>query len=185
MAQFRITLIRHGKPLCDRPAMLSADAYQRWLNVYDAAEVYETPPTKLSAILNTERTQTLLCSGMRRSISSAYLLLPEGRWQSLSIFNEAPVAVPSLLLILPTPIWTALGRILWLLGRRSNESPRTCRSRAHSAADLMLDVAKTSDVVLVGHGWMNRMIINELRQRGLKVYATSGAGYWRCVSLSR
>lgn len=161
--------------------MLSADAFRRWLTVYDAAEVDDSPPAKLAAILKPQKGQILLCSSLRRSVSSALLLSPEGGWQSLTLFNEAPVAVPSFPLIMPAAIWTALGRVLWLTGWSSVENMRACRVRAHSAADMMINAAKTGEVVLVGHGWMNRMILGELRKRELKVCATSGAGYWRHV----
>lgn len=161
--------------------MVSAEAYRRWVAAYDAASVFDPPPAAMMAVLRDQCERTLVCSTLPRSISSAHLLAPHESWEALPLFDEAAVAVPGLHLSLPVQIWTVLGRSFWLAGWRSPESLQECKIRAFLAADLLIKGAATSEVVLVGHGCMNRMIVMQLQKRGLEVCRTTGVGYWRHI----
>jgi broad specificity phosphatase PhoE len=166
-----IVLVRHGRPDCDRPARLDRDGFVAWLGRYRVARVTERAPAGVEAAV-------VLSSGLARAIDSAALLAPSVAAKAEPLFDEVETAVPAVGLTLPLAAWLGLARVAWMGGAYSMEPVGVAGRRAERAAERLLAAAVAGDVVMVGHGWMNRMIARALARRGLRRRETNGSAYW-------
>lgn len=105
--------------------------------------------------------------------------------QTDEIYNEAPIAIAHLGFSLRPWQWITIGRLLWLAGAVSQERLINTKRRAAVAAQKLLAEAETASVMLVGHGWMNRMIADVLKQHGMRVVQRTGLSYWSMIRLSK
>ncbi|AHI27488.1 MULTISPECIES: histidine phosphatase family protein [Komagataeibacter] len=179
-----IHLIRHGRPACLPQPALSRNEYARWLISYDAMGIMDQPPASLLDWLRTAKIGNLISSSLPRAIQSADAVAP-GRAKSDPLFNEAAIAIPSVPFRMHSTAWTSVGRILWLLGRTTGENFIDFRFRAQAATDALMASAAVANTVLVGHGWMNRIIGKELRRRGFSLQQQVRHGYWSRTSFTR
>jgi broad specificity phosphatase PhoE len=101
-----------------------------------------------------------------------------------AVFNEAHIAIAPLSLSLRPELWTAVGRLIWLAGAVTQESYSVAKIRAARAGAILLAEAEVGSVLLVGHGWMNRMIAGVLVQNGMRRIETTGSGYWSLIRFS-
>ncbi len=178
MKSSTIHLFRHGKPDCPPRRALSCTEYSGWVRAYDAAGVASDPPASLKAWIQTVGVGEVFASTLPRSVQSAIALVGTAKVRSLALFNEAAISTASIPLRMSSSTWTLLGRLMWLSGAASPERLLECRARARAATDILMASAVKTETLLVGHGWMNRMIAKELRQRGFDQSATTGSGYW-------
>jgi broad specificity phosphatase PhoE len=77
--------------------------------------------------------------------------------------------------------WALVFRLLWLSGlAKEPESYTQAKERAHQAADQLAALAGRTpeSVLLLGHGFMNRLIARQLQGGGWAETGNSGSGYW-------
>lgn len=179
-----IHLVRHGRPACLPAKALSRDGYRRWLAAYDAAGIIDQPPQTTKPWVEDVKSAAIFSSSLLRSVSSAKFLAPMSQVTSDALFNEASVSVLPIQFRLSSSTWTWLGRTSWLLGNAAEEHVAACRIRARNAAAALLHSASLAETLLVGHGWMNGMICQELQRSGMHIQERTGYGYWSRTSLS-
>ena len=178
MQRFDILLARHGEPDCAGQSCLNRSAFVDWLARHAAAGVSRLPPPTAPRRLAAGTLQTFLASDLPRAKDSAAMLAGLLPVRTDAVFNEADIAIAPLGFSLPSALWAAIGRLLWLAGATRHESLSDAKGRAAQAAAMLLAEAESGRVLLVGHGWMNRMIGRVLVQQGMRRVQTTGQGYW-------
>ena len=123
----------------------------------------------------------VVCSDLPRSVESARALGVNEIDFIESMFREMELPHGSF----PSPklspnIWAAFFRLLWFFGYSSNgESLREAKSRASKGANRLKEIAANNgSVLLVGHGFVNRFIANELVSNGWQGPANPGKQFW-------
>lgn len=148
------------------------------LTLYDEAGVSE--PCTTQDIWTCCSKSVVVTSDLQRAIDSAHLMGAEISEQS-SLLREARLPHPNML---PWSIsWKtaiAVCRVAWLFGySRNADGIERDRTRARHAAKWLSVLAEEEDeVVVVGHGIMNRMIIKQLVSSGWSRTESSHDGYW-------
>ena len=173
-----IILMRHGQPKLGATAKVSALDMKDWIEHYDRSEITHHPAPDASQQLAATAT-VIVSSSAPRALASALALgleptvvdalfceaqLPYGRWKwpRLSPFT-----------------WAFILRILWLCGySRRVESAGAAKLRANSAAQRLQALAGNGPVLLLGHGWMNRMIAKQLEADGWTRQKRNSSQYW-------
>lgn len=181
----KIHLIRHGQPDCPPKESLSRAEFGGWIDAYDAAGIVEDPPAVLRTWFQQTGVRSVFASTLPRAIQSARALVERDNVQSLALFDEAAIAIAPIPFRMSSASWTTLGRIIWLSGTPAAERIAQCRVRAASAADVLIASAAEVETVLVGHGWMNRMIGQHLRKKGFERQRVTGHGYWSRASFQK
>ena len=173
-----IVLIRHGKPLFDDESRYQSGDWPELIRAYDNAGL-EAKPKPASLVAD-----VVFSSDLRRAIETAAALFPSTKCTPDNVFREAALTTT-----LPAfasgrfGTLAALSRVLWMLGAASSERYTVASDRARSAADVLEQASVPGrTVVLVGHGFQNRLIRRELRQRGWRA-SGSGGGYLSTVTL--
>jgi broad specificity phosphatase PhoE len=185
MKRSDIFLVRHGKPDCDRQVRLSRSAFVDWLARYAAAGVTLEPPHSAPCRAAAGTVQAIFASNLLRARDSAALLAGHLPVRIDAVFNEADTAIPPFNFSLRPGSWTAAGRLIWLAGAVTQESYSVAKIRAARAAATLLAEAEVRSVLLVGHGWMNRMIGGVLVRHGMRRIETTGSGYWSLMRFSQ
>jgi broad specificity phosphatase PhoE len=129
----------------------------------------------------------LVTSTMRRAVESAAVLAP-GRAPLVNpLFDEAetPTAIRTRLALTPGH-WDAIARGAWFLGWSPGvESLNHARRRAARAAAHLAGLATDhGSALLVGHGMLNTLIADALRQEGWIGMGRPRA-YWGAVALRK
>lgn len=186
MKRSDIFLVRHGKPDCDRQGRLSRSAFVDWLACYAAAGVTREPPHSAPCRAAASTARAIFASDLPRARDSAALLGSHLPVRIDAVFNEADIAVVPFSFSLRPGLWTAAGRLVWLAGAVTQESYSVAKIRAARAAAILLAEAEAEagSVLLVGHGWMNRMIAGVLVRHGMRRIEKTGSGYWSLVRFS-
>lgn len=160
-----IWLARHLLCEIDITPRLSASEFVAWSASYDKAGVTGQIPSELADLV--ARGGVVVTSHLPRALQTAALAgCPD------------PVVEPALARIprprMPFPVlrmrpltWRGLGRLLWLLGwSAGTENRRSARARAVRAAERLIELARHREVIVIGHGYQNQMVAQELRRRG-------------------
>ncbi|MGB7999206.1 MAG: histidine phosphatase family protein [Anaerobacillus sp.] len=183
-----ISLIRHGKSLCRASEPLSYRSFKDWMIEYDhvgAAEEDAYPSDSIEKVLSSELVFT---SDLKRSVQSALLLSPALTPKSDTTFREVElptfIHVPDTIKVKPN-VWAVILRVMWFLGySKGCESFTSAKKRAVQAALKLSEAAKEhTSIVLVGHGFFNKMIAKELKRRGWRSRNIS-TKHWVCTTLS-
>ena len=173
-----IILMRHGQPKLAATDKVSALDMKDWIEHYNRSEITLHPvPAACLQLAATAR--VIVSSTAPRALTSLRALglepalvdalfceaqLPFGRWKWPRL---APFT------------WVFILRILWLCGySRSVESAYGARMRASAAARRLQMLASEGPVLLLGHGFMNRMIARQLVADGWSRRTRSGKRYW-------
>lgn len=183
-----ISLIRHGKSKHIENTRITCKEFQEWAEKYDSSGVFEEssyPPVTLEKIATAN---VVMTSDLKRSIESASLLNPNQKVFSDALFRETELpAFPRILRLKLIPnSWTVILRCLWFSGySRQCESLVNAKQRAKQAAEQLVKYAeKYNSVVLVGHGFFNRLISEELMKMGWEGKGKSSVKHWSCTTYS-
>ena len=174
--------MRHGKPLLPQTGWITAAQMGRWIDQYNEAVVAVDSAPSINVSLARSAT-TIVTSTTLRAVSSVQAL---GRDATVTdaLFCEAQLPfAPWRFLRLPTALWVAFFRLLWLCGfSRNAVSVQTTKVRAKAAAQTLIALAEQGSVLLVGHGIMNRLIARELVAAGWQAPARHANNYWSATA---
>ncbi len=152
-----------------------------WINSYNDSSLSASSVPTDSVLAYANECNAIISSSLKRSIDSANALDSEKYFLSESLFIEAglPSTNGSFLKLYPNH-WAVLFRFLWLFGYSNNsESFKEAKLRANTATNKLVVLAQEYEQVLfVGHGFFNRLIVKELMKRGWLGSKNPGSGYW-------
>ena len=179
MTRFCIHLVRHGEPACSPRSSLSREEYRHWVEAYDAAGIVGEPTEAIKNWIRSCEIRSVFSSSLLRSIQSASSLVPLDYVRSEPVFDEASVAIAPIPFRMSSTAWTSIGRISWLLGAAAREEVAEGKVRARVAASMLVQSAACAETLLVGHGWMIRMIGSALQHQGFNIRGErANGGYW-------
>jgi broad specificity phosphatase PhoE len=179
-----ITLVRHGPPNHDVQGLASAQDFADWIFSYSRARVVQVDIPEELKELGAPYSQ-VFCSTLPRSRTSAKLIFPDKVIQESALYDEAALPTIKLPFVqLPVGLWAVISRLWWLCGYSHGiESYTSAKQRARQAAETLANVAqREGQAMVVGHGWMNRLIGGALRDLGWIKISSNGAGFWSTSS---
>jgi len=180
-----IILMRHGQPSLTQVDKVSAFEMKRWIEEYEQSEIVEQSAPQASAEL-AKSASFIVSSNAPRALTSLRAL---GLQPNLvdELFREAELPYGSWKRPSLSPFtWVFILRILWLCGFSGRvESNRNAKVRAEAAAQQLQSLANQGVVLLVGHGFMNRMIAKQLKAAGWTRQHSTGSRYWGAMRYQR
>lgn len=179
----RIITVRHGRPNLSRDLRIPAREYGDWWARYDKSGLHpdETPPKSLLELAR--RAKTVLSSTLPRAIETAREVTA-GRVDVPAdpMFVEAPLPPPPVpLLSLRPGQWGVISRAFWTLGYAPSgvETHGQAWRRVGQIIERLAEHAKSGDVVLCAHGYLNWMIDRRLQRSGWRrTESNRGNDYW-------
>ncbi|WP_112179654.1 MULTISPECIES: phosphoglycerate mutase family protein [Paraliobacillus] len=184
-----ISIIRHGKSQHTERHKLTCFEFKDWMRKYDSNGVFEKESYPSITLEKVNMANIVITSDLKRSIDSAALLTKTNENISYSLFRETelPACPPLLSKIKLNPtIWAILLRVLWFSGySKECESLKDANVRAEKATQKLIEYATKHDsVVLIGHGFFNRLIAKELKDQGWEGKRRTGLTHWNCTTYS-
>jgi len=173
-----IVLLRHGKPDVDLTGNFNAEKLKQLVVDYLESGIKDFAPAELK---NQFHSHYVVCSNLERSLQSANNIGFNKISCSDVLYSETNIPhFDSSPFKLPASVWVIMLRIFWLFGfSRNGESLSQAKLRARQAASKLIKIAEENNkVILVGHGLMNRLIANNLRQLGWQGSPSPGKKYW-------
>jgi len=173
--------VRHGRPNARHTCRLRANEFPAWLRAYDEAGIDPLlpPPEALKAALAT--CKLLLTSPAKRATESAdALALRIGRQIAIDA-REAPLPTRIIWPIAHRPAtFTVIARVLWLLGlARAEEDKHAVRLRARNLTHQLCTLSRDlGHVALIGHGYTNIFLRQNLKSSGWRSLSSRAHGYW-------
>ena len=164
----QIIIQRHGVPDTGKWGKINSKKMPKWIEIYNNSGVnIKYPACKKS--IKYAKNSFLVCSTLQRSKHSAELLLKTKKIKCYQVFCEADLPVINIPLLKTTPhMWSMIFRIFWFLGISKNvESRKEITNRVNLACQKLEELAqKHTNIHLVGHGIMNRLIAKKLLKNG-------------------
>lgn len=180
-----IRFIRHGPPEFNSSRWLHRADFKRLLAEYRESRMFMPAPNELSSSLVSYNEGAVVCSTLARSIDSACALGYSKAIQYLEL-DEASLPCPRYRSV-PVPYQAAIIalRIAWFLGySRDADSYQSTLLRAEKAARRLSELARLhGDVLVIGHGIMNKLICRKLREKGWVVHDGSNSSYWASTTV--
>ncbi|NOX75240.1 MAG: histidine phosphatase family protein [Gammaproteobacteria bacterium] len=162
----KIVIQRHGEPDIGEWGKISSTEMTKWINCYnESGVVIDNHPCSKS--LAHAKNSFVVCSTLERSRHSVELLKAD-KYIADSSFCEAELPVVNFPLLKISPhAWSIVFRVFWFLGLSNDvESKKEIIARVKVATKMLENFAEEHEnVLLVGHGIMNRLIGRELIQR--------------------
>lgn len=175
----KLVLVRHGQPDFNTQKWISVNNVRSSLQQYCDSHVTIRPEND-PFLIDSGSAHHFMTSGLTRSQDSL-MLCENVQAEVCELLNEAELPHPKKLMFpLPWPCLLGICRLGWLLGYRKN-APGLIHDlrRAKAATSLLIERAhEHTNVYIVGHGIMNRLIVRELGKRGWRVETKTGSGYW-------
>jgi broad specificity phosphatase PhoE len=188
---FMISLIRHGQPDFwqdfSPQSWISGRDLPALFTQYDQSGIQASslPPDHVLHIAQTAA--VVYSSNLRRSQESVQKLGIQEVIED-AIFREVELSLPAFPLVrMPIFLWLVLLRIFWFGGYgRSCESFQKAKLRAVQAARILQDAAQQHGAVaLVGHGFLNRCIKEELLKMGWNAIRKGTNQHWGLHQVER
>ena len=175
----RIVLLRHGKPSFELKGNIRGMDLGGLAKSYELSGIIGNPPIESISVV--QGSPVFVCSHLTRSIESAKALGCSEAHIKDPLFDETPIPhFNGGRLPMPVTAWIVLLRIMWLFGfSRNGESLIDAKRRAKKAAERLIELAAAhQNVLLVGHGFINHFIAQELKRRGWIGPSKPGSGFW-------
>ncbi|CAI8835865.1 hypothetical protein PS893_04746 [Pseudomonas fluorescens] len=170
--------MRHGQPKLVATDKMSALDMKDWIEQYNQSEITDQPVPDASMQLAATATVIVSSSASRALTSVQALGLKPALVDALFCEAQLPYGHWKLPRLSPFT-WAFILRVLWLCGySRRVESAGTARMRASTAARRLQSLASEGPVLLLGHGFMNRMIAKQLVADGWVRQKRNGSQYW-------
>ena len=178
-----IILARHGEPAISRHVRLSAAEYAAWWARYEETGLRDGQAVPAGLVTAAQGAAAILSSTRKRAIESARLVADGLGFETDPDLIEAPLPPPHWpgWIRLSPRIWGTVSRAWWWLF--NFHDGQESRAQAEHRADLVADrleakAALGGAVLVVAHGWFNRMIGASLQRRGWKLTENQGYRYW-------
>jgi len=171
----QIVIFRHGKSSIRLFKSMGGADFQQWLVAYDQAGICSKSLPSGAANLVVVACRYAVCSDLLRAFESARRLHPDLPLLSTALYREAEMPWGTHnWLKLPPAVWSVWYRFWWMLGYAPGvESFSAAQHRAQRCAEELVALAQQyGTVLLVGHGFMNCLIVKRLRASGWR-------GPWR------
>ena len=172
----QIILVRHAEAKIDNPRIYS-NQIKTFIDKYNSSPIVATDlSNNLKELV--ENADILLASKLIRTRETLKIFNKEPDY-TFEIFNEAELPYSDLTTFkMPAKIWTIFFRIVWLFGYSNHsKSYKEAKIRAEISAEKLIDFTNQhKNILLVGHGVMNRLIVKALQKRGLEVKEKTGSG---------
>jgi broad specificity phosphatase PhoE len=181
MREYRIILVRHGKPQIDVSEQITGLQLADWVQRYDDAPLDRSylPPEALLSLGHAA--DYIMTSALRRSVESAQMVAPKTQHHVSLQVHEARLPMPkSIDFVLPAQVWINITGLAWFLGWSAQvESLQQVSQRANFAvAELTKIAQQQGTVLLVGHGIINLLIARKLRSLGWQGAWFPNSAYW-------
>jgi broad specificity phosphatase PhoE len=178
----KIVLIRHGKPVSADNPILSAYQYAHWIRRYNASKVAKN--SRPQSINDEYKNFYPVSSDLKRAIHSTNIYLGKPPEKIDKLYREMEIPRYKFPFELKAWNWVYFSRVLWMFGYKGPfESFTQAKNRADTAAIKLIEMAQIQDqLVLFGHGYMNRYIRKALIKKGWVLNSKSNA-YWGVTSL--
>ena len=176
----KIILIRHAEVKIDKNTFVYAADIPKWIDVYNNAEIKKHFVAKEDILEILDSSDKIFCSALKRS-SDSVAMYGKAIDKKDSLFNEVGLPYPMWRGVkLPLMFWAVLLRLMWLLGYKENgESVKEAKVRAKKITDKLVASCEMGlTVTLLGHGLMNRIIAQELLERGWTSQEKMGTENW-------
>ena len=177
-----IILIRHGKPTSADNPIVDACEYTKWIRRYNSSDVSKN--SRPENINDKYKSFYVVSSDLKRAIHSANIYVEKAPEEIDRLYREMEIPRYKLPFQLKAWNWVYFSRFLWMLGRKGSfESFNQAKKRAEVAAVKLIEIAQNQEnVLLFGHGFMNRYIRKSLIQKGWVLNSKSNS-YWGITSL--
>ena len=177
-----IILIRHGKPASANNPKVHAAQYTKWIRRYNVSNV--SIDSRPKVINDRYKSFYSLSSDLNRAIHSANIYSGKHPEEVDKLYREMEIPRYKFPWQLKTWHWVVVSRILWMLGYKGSfETFKQAKHRADLAAIKLIEIAeKQEQLVLFGHGYMNRYIRKSLINQGWVLTCKSNA-YWGVTRL--
>jgi broad specificity phosphatase PhoE len=183
-----ISLIRHGKSKSTENNRITCQAFIDWVKKYDHNGVFEENSYPEETLNKIAAANIVITSDLKRSVESAKLLNPNIKAISVPLFRETELPTITKLwgVKLKPRIWALILRCLCFGGySRGCESLSNAKGRAKKASELLVKYAQEhTSVVLIGHGFFNMLIAEELQKTGWKGKRKTSSTHWNCTTYS-
>lgn len=174
--------MRHGEP---DTSMLSgkftSKEFLNCLELYRSCGLLDTSKPEEATIEFFSGFNTVVSSGLKRSVDSATLLSPRCSLVIDPMFREIEDTFISVPFIKLTPrTWSRIFILLWFIGVFDfKKAFRDGETRASNCARKLIHYAEErGTVLLVGHGFINSYIAKELIALGWHGPKLPGKYYW-------
>ncbi len=157
--EMEIIIYRHAEPIVSGNEIISGHDFPLWVLRYNDSGIIKIEP-------QVKKEKIVLTSNLKRSIETGKLI-GEKIIQN-SIFCEAEVPLIKFPAIkMRAKFWLALSRFLWLFELKKNcELFKKAKQRAIQIVEkIESHLLESQRVVIVGHGFINRLIKKELIHR--------------------
>lgn len=185
-----IVLARHGEPALSRKIRLNSAGYRAWWARYEEGGILpdQVPPATLIEVA--AKADVIFASTRQRAIETAEAVAGGKPFVRDSVFIEAPLPPPPLpgFIRLSPKIWGFIARVCWwFFGHNEGQETRAeAERRAGAVADRLIASASNGEQVLVlAHGFFNRMVERELSRRGWSRIEGRGYRYWSAKRYER
>jgi broad specificity phosphatase PhoE len=185
-----ISLIRHGKSKHIENNIVTCKEFVKWMEKYDNSGVFEEKDYPSETLTKIATASIVITSDLTRSVESANLIIQNRNTRVVTdaLFRETELPLPSrnLKFKMRPNSWAVILRCLWFCGyARQYESLTEAQQRAIKASEQLVKYAEEhKSVVLVGHGFFNRLIAVELKKMGWKGKRKTTAKHWNCTTYS-
>lgn len=150
----------------------------RWVKRYHHAPVSDLsrPDWKRDEVLSNAY---LVASNLKRAQESAHIGFGKPADEIIPNLREMDIPRYKLPFQLRAFTWVYLNRLLWMLGKQGAfESYQDAKVRARDAAEQLVSLARQhSNVIAVGHGYLNLHLRYYLRKQGWCVIEKNN-DYW-------
>ena len=177
----KIAILRHGKPEPISENRIPALKFIDWINNYNASSLAESSVPNDSTFAYAKKCKVIVSSSLQRSIDSATALGSEKLLISDGQFIEAGLPSANWKVLNMSPKnWAVVFRVMWLFGYSKNsESYKEEKQRAFEAATKLIELSQVhGQLLFVGHGIFNRLLVKELKHRGWRGPKSPGSTYW-------
>jgi broad specificity phosphatase PhoE len=155
-----IILYRHAEPAVSDQEKISGRDFPQWVQRYNASGILKNK-------LFGSKEKIVYTSDLLRSKDTGRLI--GKKIVANSLIREAQIPLIRFPAIrLKAKFWLVIARSLWLFGLKTKcESSAEAKIRARQAVAVFeAQVLSNGRIVIVGHGFINRLIKKELLQRG-------------------
>jgi broad specificity phosphatase PhoE len=175
-----IVLARHGRPALDRSVRVDWRGFQTWWEAYDLGGLAEGQAPPHALLHAAAHADLIYSSTLKRSMETAAAVARGRPVIHDAIFNEAALPPPAIPGRHRPETWGIWARIAWWLGfHRGAESRWEAELRAQAAvATLAAKALRGQAVLVLAHGWFNRMMRPVLRAQGWRCVEDGGDDYW-------